>query len=44
MEAGEVLKFWFERDRKAWFEKNPAFDEEIRARFLPLYEQARRES
>jgi len=40
MDAGEVLKFWFERDRKAWYQKNPAFDEEIRARFLPLHEQA----
>ncbi|MEK6246436.1 MAG: DUF924 family protein [Pseudomonadota bacterium] len=38
MGAEEVLKFWFERDRKAWFEKNPAFDGEIRQRFLPLYE------
>ena len=38
MEATEVLRFWFKRDRKAWFEKNPAFDEEIRQRFLPLYE------
>ena len=38
MHADEVLKFWFERDRKAWFEKNPAFDEEIRQRFLPHYE------
>jgi uncharacterized protein (DUF924 family) len=38
MDADEVLKFWFERDRKNWFEKNPAFDEEIRQRFLPAYE------
>ena len=38
MEAGEVLKFWFELDRKAWFEKNDAFDEELRRRFLALYE------
>ena len=38
MEADEVLKFWFDRDRKAWFEKNPAFDEEIRRRFQSLYE------
>ncbi len=38
MHADEVLKFWFGRDRKAWFEKNPAFDEDIRARFLPHYE------
>jgi len=38
MHADEVLKFWFERDRKAWFEKDPAFDAEIRQRFLPHYE------
>jgi uncharacterized protein (DUF924 family) len=38
MEADDVLRFWFGRDRKAWFEKNPAFDEEIRQRFLALYE------
>lgn len=38
MDAGEVLRFWFGRDRKAWFEKNPAFDAEIRRRFLPRYE------
>jgi uncharacterized protein (DUF924 family) len=38
MDAHQVLKFWFERDRKAWFEKNPAFDEEIRQRFLAAYE------
>jgi uncharacterized protein (DUF924 family) len=40
MGADEVLKFWFARDRKAWYQKDPAFDEEIRARFLPLHEQA----
>jgi len=40
MVANDVLQFWFGRDRKAWFEKNPAFDEELRARFLPLLEQA----
>ena len=40
MTPAEVLDFWFLRDRKAWFEKNPAFDEEIRSRFLPLYELA----
>jgi uncharacterized protein (DUF924 family) len=38
MDANEVLKFWFGRNRKAWFEKNPAFDEEIRRRFLQQYE------
>ena len=40
MDSGAVLTFWFGLERKAWFEKNPAFDEEIRARFLPLYERA----
>lgn len=40
MEAEEVLEFWFGRERKAWFAKDPAFDAEIRARFLPLYERA----
>ena len=43
MGADDVHKFWFERDRKDWFEKNPAFDAEIRARFAPLYERAMRE-
>src|SRR5258706_14997529 len=43
MNPTEVLTFWFQRDRKDWFEKNPAFDAEIRARFLPLYEQGARE-
>lgn len=44
--AAEVLRFWFGagadygKARKAWFEKNPEFDREIGARFLPLYEQA----
>ena len=44
--AAEVLCFWFGADadygksRKAWFEKNPEFDREIRERFLALYEQA----
>jgi uncharacterized protein (DUF924 family) len=36
----DVLDFWFKQDRKAWFAKNPAFDEHIRARFLPLVERA----
>jgi len=40
MRPQQLLDFWFGQDRKAWFEKNPAFDEEIRARFLALYEQA----
>lgn len=40
--AQEVLDFWFRgaEARKEWFQKDPAFDAEIRARFLGLYEQA----
>ena len=38
MHPTDVLDFWFRQDRKTWFEKNPAFDEEIRQRFLSLYE------
>ena len=36
--AQDVHRFWFGSERKAWFEKNPAFDDEIRRRFLSLYE------
>ena len=43
VDASDVLRFWFDRDRKAWFEKNPAFDDEIRGRFLQLYERASKE-
>jgi uncharacterized protein (DUF924 family) len=39
----EVLEFWFGKPvgapQKRWFEKNDAFDAEIRARFLPLLER-----
>ena len=38
--AAEVLRFWFEEHPKDWFVKNPAFDAEIRARFLTLHEDA----
>jgi uncharacterized protein (DUF924 family) len=36
------LDFWFRgaEARKEWFQKDPAFDAEIRARFLGLYELA----
>ena len=42
--AQAVLEFWFrgEEERKEWFTKSDAFDEEIRARFLPLHEEAAR--
>ena len=39
MNPTEVRDYWFQRDRKDWFEKNPAFDEEIRSRFLPLFKR-----
>ena len=40
--AGQLLSFWFQhggRDRR-WFAKDPAFDAEVRERFLALHEQA----
>jgi uncharacterized protein (DUF924 family) len=40
MQPGEILDFWFQRERKAWFAKDARFDAEIRSRFLPLYELA----
>ena len=39
MRETEVLSYWFWQDRKRWFEKDPAFDAEIRERFLALYEK-----
>ena len=44
MNAQSVLDFWFRgnEERKEWFQKEPAFDDAIRARFLPLYEEAAR--
>ncbi|MCB1783267.1 MAG: DUF924 domain-containing protein [Alphaproteobacteria bacterium] len=37
----EVLAFWFEETAPAqWFQKNDAFDEEIRERFFVTYEMA----
>jgi len=38
--ADEVLRFWFDEHAKDWFAKNPAFDAEIRTRFLALHEEA----
>jgi uncharacterized protein (DUF924 family) len=35
-----VLAFWRDAGPERWFAKNAAFDEEIRARFLPTYEAA----
>ena len=46
----QVLDFWFGKPesesygkpRKEWFVKNTAFDEEVRSRFLEIYQQAAR--
>lgn len=35
-----VLAFWFMAGPQAWFTKDAAFDEAIRARFLPTHEAA----
>ncbi len=40
MRAQDVLGFWFDLGRTAWFRKDPALDEQIRERFLPVYEAA----
>jgi uncharacterized protein (DUF924 family) len=38
-DVDEVLRFWFEETRpKQWFEKDEAFDAEVRRRFLKLHE------
>ncbi len=37
----DILQFWYsERARPLWFEKDAAFDEEIRTRFAPLVHEA----
>ncbi|NES21865.1 MAG: DUF924 domain-containing protein [Symploca sp. SIO3E6] len=44
----EILDFWFGKPedaeygqiRKFWFTKNPQFDQEVRSRFLSVYQQA----
>jgi uncharacterized protein (DUF924 family) len=48
MSAEEILDFWFGqpdaadygKQRSFWFTKKPQFDQELRSRFLPYYEQA----
>src|SRR5712691_12613458 len=40
--AVQVIEFWFgsgDRDKR-WFEKDAAFDADVRRRFLPLHEEA----
>jgi uncharacterized protein (DUF924 family) len=36
-----ILAFWFSRGRDDWWTPNPAFDAEIRERFLPLWDEER---
>ncbi len=36
----DVLKFWFEAGSEKWFNKDPAFDQEIADRFAGLIKQA----
>jgi uncharacterized protein (DUF924 family) len=47
-QVNKILDFWFGKPedtdygkiRKFWFTKNPKFDQEVRSRFLPVYQQA----
>lgn len=47
-EVEEILELWFGREgeegygefREVWMSKDPTFDQEIRDRFLPVYEKA----
>lgn len=38
--AAEVVAFWREAGPERWFKKDAAFDDDIRRRFLALYEDA----
>ncbi len=41
-DAAEILNFWFEETaREAWFKKDPAFDQQVRERFLATHARAR---
>ena len=42
MSAPDVIQFWTDSGRKAWFAKNAAFDQAIRARFEALHHRAAR--
>ena len=37
----DVLKFWFGQQPEQWWQAKPEFDDEIRRRFLELWEQKR---
>jgi uncharacterized protein (DUF924 family) len=36
----DIVAFWREAGPKRWYEKDPAFDEEVRRRFLAIHEAA----
>jgi uncharacterized protein (DUF924 family) len=38
--AQELVSFWANAGRERWFSKDPAFDAELKQRFLALHEQA----
>jgi uncharacterized protein (DUF924 family) len=38
--SADVLRFWLAAGRERWFEKDDAFDAEIRERFRQIYEEA----
>ena len=38
--SGDILRFWFDEHPQDWFVKNPAFDAQVRARFLELHRAA----
>ena len=38
---GDVLKFWFALGKEQWWRGGPELDEEIRSRFLQLWEEKR---
>ncbi len=40
-QAQDILDFWFSRGKEDWWKANPAFDREIRDRFLAVWEEER---
>jgi len=38
--SADILRFWFDGHQEDWFAKNPAFDAQIRSRFLARHEEA----
>jgi uncharacterized protein (DUF924 family) len=40
MHPSDILSFWRDAGEERWWTKSDAFDQDIRARFMPLWEQA----